>query len=320
MNKKLAIIGVDTSNYTTSIALVDLEGKVIANLKRLLPVKQGEVGLRQSDAVFSHVKNLPELMTQLQDYMKDYRLVSVGVSEKPRNVEGSYMPCFLSGVAVAQAISTTVSVPLYKFSHQCGHIMAALYSSGMKNLCLDRDFVAFHVSGGTTEMLKVRQCDNGFSIDQVGGTKDLNAGQVIDRVGVYLGLGFPAGKELEALALKYQGKIPKRKVIEQEGYINLSGLENIAKKLYDEEKDREKVAAFVLDYLARAIEAMSRSYINKYGDSPIVYAGGVMSNSLIKSYLEPRFDAHFAEPALSCDNAVGIAFLARDKYLKSQVI
>lgn len=308
------VLGIDTSNYTTSIALLTVEGELIANLKAPLPVKAGECGLRQSDAVFAHIKNIPSLMQLMNKYLDNSRIVCVGVSEKPRNIDGSYMPCFLSGVSVAEGIANSLSVPLYRFSHQCGHIMAALYSSGSMELKKDK-FLAFHISGGTTEMLSITPKDYGFSAELVGGTADLNAGQVIDRVGVHLGLNFPCGSELEGLAVSYIGKIPSKKLTIRDMKINLSGLENMAKDLYSKTGDKSLVAAFVLDYVYRGISLLAEAYIEKFGDTEIVFAGGVMSNSIIKEKLSKKYRAHFAAPQLSSDNAVGISVLARERFI-----
>ena len=123
------ILGIDTSNYTTSVALLTTEGEPVANLRRLLTVKEGERGLRQSDALFAHTKNLPELMREAEKYLCGRRPLALGVSTRPRNVDGSYMPCFLAGVSIAEGISAMLGAPLFKFSHQCGHVMAGLYSS-----------------------------------------------------------------------------------------------------------------------------------------------------------------------------------------------
>ena len=307
-------LGLDTSNYTTSLAILDVSGELVANLKCPLRVKEGERGLRQSDALFAHTVNLPELMKRAAEYLSDSEIVAIGVSEKPRNAEGSYMPCFLAGVSAAEGMALAAKTPIYRFSHQCGHIMAALYSSGAYHL-LGREFAAFHISGGTTELVRVNPCDNGFATELLGGTLDLNAGQVIDRVGVAMGLAFPAGAQMEKLALENDKKIPKRKVSISGMSVNVSGLENLALKLYSESCDKSLTSAFVFDYISNAIILMSEAYEEKYGKTEFVYAGGVMSNSIIKKALGERFTAYFAEPVLSADNAVGIAELARRRYL-----
>lgn len=314
MKNNRVILGIDTSNYTTSVAILSLDGRLIANLKRPLKVKEGERGLRQSDALFSHTVNLPPLMNEAKQYLKDCEVVAIGVSEKPRNVEGSYMPCFLAGVASAESVSAVMGVPIYKFSHQCGHIMAALYSSENLGL-LGGEFGAFHISGGTTELVRVSPDDRGFKTELIGGTADLNAGQVVDRIGVYLGMPFPAGPHLEAVALTNDKKIPKRKISISGMTVNLSGLENMAIKLYSETSDKALVGAFVFDYIGRAVSGMIDAYKEVYGEGKIILAGGVMCNRIIKDMLMEKYDVSFAEPALSADNAVGIAALAIKAYL-----
>lgn len=315
MSNREIILGIDTSNYTTSVALMYDDGELIANIKRPLPVNEGERGLRQSDAVFAHIKNIPSAMVEARKHLNGRTPVAVGVSERPRNIEGSYMPCFLSGVAVAEGISSSLGVPLYRFSHQCGHIMAALYSSSSEEL-MKNSFAAFHVSGGTTELLLVHGDSKGFYAEKVGGTKDLNAGQIIDRIGIFLGMPFPAGPYLERAALEHSGKIPFKKVSVNGTFANLSGLENMAQKMYEESYDVNKTAAFLFEYIGNSIVEMCNSFISTYGEMPFVFAGGVMCNSIIKAKLATKFDARFAEPMLSADNAVGIAELARLQYRK----
>lgn len=305
-------LGIDTSNYTTSLAAF-AEGELLFNLKAPLPVKAGECGLRQSDALFAHTKNLPVLFEKVRELLHGRRLCAVGVSEKPRNVEGSYMPCFLSGVSAAMAVHATSDIPVFRFSHQCGHLRAALFSAGAEHL-LSAPFGAFHISGGTTEMLYVTKATNGFHTRIVGGTRDLNAGQLIDRIGVALGLAFPAGPALEKLALTYEGKIPRRGVKTENGYVNISGVENQARDLFEKEKNREMTAAFVLDHLSRMMIAMSRDF-RRTEPLPLLFAGGVMSNTIIRREIEKVLpDVYFAEPAFSADNAVGIARLTAEAY------
>lgn len=311
--KREVILGIDTSNYTTSVAIMGVDGALIANIKRPLAVKPGERGLRQSDAVFAHVKNLPSAMDEAHSYLADATVVAVGVSERPRNIDGSYMPCFLSGVAAAESIAAVAGVPLYRFSHQCGHIMAALYSSGRMDL-IEREFCAFHVSGGTTEVLRVNKSGTAFSAELVGGTADINAGQLIDRIGVYMGLSFPAGPHIERLALENEAKIPSVKLKLNEGKVNLSGAENLATALFDKTKDMRLTSAYVLEYVTRALALLAYDYEERFGSTEFVFAGGVMSNSIIKSELSGQFVASFATPACSADNAVGIACLAMRAY------
>ena len=325
-------LGIDTSNYRTSVAVCDENGTPIKSVRRLLDVKDGERGLRQSDALFAHVKALPEVMKEIGEYP----LAAVGYSKTPRDCEGSYMPCFLAGEAVASAVAELMGVPLYPFSHQAGHFSAAIYSCG-GGFSLNKDknpdtangdiktnktnaeftdggkFIAFHLSGGTTEALLY---DDG-KITLLGGTLDLNAGQVIDRVGVMLGLKFPAGEELEALA----GELPFSKgvKISVKGFnCNLAGVENLSKKLYDETGDKALVAAFAIDSVCKTLDKMTENILNEYPSLPVLYAGGVMACKRIKKRLENKYRCAFAEPQYSGDNAVGTALLCRRAFLKAK--
>lgn len=311
-----AFLGIDTSNYTTSVGLVDGAGEILACIKRPLPVKEGECGLRQSDAVFAHVKNLPSAMQELRPLLAERELLAVGVSTRPRNRDGSYMPCFLVGAAAAESIGATAGVPLFSFSHQCGHMMAAIVSSGRGEL-LTRPFYAFHISGGTTDLLSVCMDGDGFSVEQIGGTDDLHAGQAIDRIGVMLGLPFPAGPHLERLALLNTKPLPKKHPRVKSTYASLSGLENLARALWEETKDAPLTAAFTLAYLGDAVIGVTQNALRERTEAPVLFVGGVMSNALLRQRLSATFDAAFATPALSSDNAVGIAALAARRFLRS---
>ena len=304
-------IGVDTSNYTTSVAVCSDSGEIVANLKAPLPVKAGECGLRQSDAVFAHVKNIPTLMPALREALRGYEVEAVGCSVTPRDAEGSYMPCFLAGRAVAEAIAAVLDLPLVETSHQDGHIMAALYSSGQADALMQAPFAAFHVSGGTTEMLYVQPKDGAFDVTLIGETEDLNAGQAIDRVGVMMGLDFPCGRALEALAAEYTGKLQKPRVTVKEGRCNLSGLQNLCEKLWRETQDAPQVSAYALAFIGETLKRMTDHIDNAYSpELPIIYAGGVMSNRYLQSLLGKRKNTYFAEPQFSADNAAGVALLS----------
>ena len=306
-------VGIDTSNYTTSAAVCTFDGEIVANLKAPLPVHEGERGLRQSDAVFAHIKNMPSLFEALGESLKGYKVSAIGVSSRPRRIEGSYMPCFLSGVSAASGMAATLHVPLYEFSHQEGHIMAAIYSSGAK---VSDEFAAFHVSGGTTEVLHCKKLVAGFEASLIGGTKDLNAGQCVDRVGVAMGLKFPCGAEMDKLANENTEKIKGIRTSVNGLFCNLSGVENLSLKAYREKNDKKFVSAYAFEYIARSLSAITDNLLTEYGDIPVIYAGGVMSSKYITERLR-RERSYFASAPFSADNAAGIALLCREKYLSN---
>ncbi len=309
--KTVAYVGFDTSNYTTSGAVCTAEGRVVANIRIPLPGEEGARGLRQSDAVFHHVKNLPEVCRRLREATEGMEIAGVGCSARPRPAEDSYMPCFLAGKAVAEAYAAAVQAPVRYFSHQEGHIMAALYSSGAAELLPEHPFVAFHVSGGTTDLLLCRPNGAGFSVETLGGSADLHAGQAIDRIGVRMGLAFPCGKELEAQALLNEKPVPVPKVSVREGVCHFSGLENLAGKLWEETGDVPLVSAYTLEFCARTLKKLTAYADTVAKGLPIVYGGGVMSNRYLQKVLGARPNTYFAEPSFSADNGAGIALLCR---------
>lgn len=302
-----AYLGFDTSNYTTSIAGYIPETDHLCQIKKLLTVKEGEKGLRQNDAVFQHIRQLPELAEQ---FLSGYPRITkaVGASDRPTQQEGSYMPCFMIGASTAKTVAATLGVPFYRFTHQQGHVAAALY--GTKRLdWLDKPFLAFHVSGGTTDALLVEP-DTAEIIRcrLVAHSLDLKAGQLVDRVGGMLGLHFPAGPALEQLALQAEGAYRPRIKLEN-GNCHLSGVENQCRKMLDDGAPAAEVALFCLMNIHAALQAMTQRLLQSYGDLPIVYAGGVMSNSILKEKLTTEFGGAFAPPVYSADNAAGIAVL-----------
>lgn len=308
-------LGIDTSNYTTSLSLYDTASNRVEMEKRLLPVKSGQCGLRQSDAVFLHVKQLGELAETLFA-RTGLTPQGIGYSAFPRRVDGSYMPCFLVGEMAAQLLASAFSLPVYSFSHQEGHIAAALYSAGALDW-LDTEFYAFHVSGGTTEGLLVSPGNPGLQVQRICATRDLHAGQVIDRVGVMLGLNFPCGSALEQLAAGCTQKIKVRPVL-KDCDCCLSGIENQCQALMQKGESREYIARFCLESVLAAVAGMTRRLLEQYGPNPLVYAGGVMSNRRIRSALEKEFHGLFAQPQFSSDNSAGIAVLAARQHSKER--
>lgn len=298
-------VGIDTSNYTTSAARYDGE-QVLENRKLLLPVKPGEKGLRQSDAVFHHVKQLPQV---LEPILEMGPAGVVGVSITPRSEMGSYMPCFLVGKGFACTLGAAWGVGVKFFSHQQGHIAAALYSAGKLEL-LDRKFLAFHVSGGTTEALLVRPDPQGMpEVELAAQSLDLKAGQAVDRVGVMLGMGFPCGPELERAALAWDRPVKARAYMKGRD-CSLSGVENQCRKLWEEGHPREEVARTCLEMVLAALDAMCAGLLEDFGPLPVVFSGGVCSNSILRERLTEKYGGAFAAPEFSADNGAGAAILA----------
>ncbi len=303
-------LGLDTSNYTTSVAFADGEAGSICQKKQLLPVKAGELGLRQSDAVFHHVRQLPMLVEQLRSECDD-EIQAVAASDRPSARDGSYMPCFLVGTGAARELGALLRIPVYFFTHQQGHVMAALYGASCLTL-REKPFLAFHVSGGTTDAIYVKpDKEKVIACEVVASSLDLKAGQLIDRVGGMLGLPFPAGPALEALALQAD-TVPQKPHASMDGAnCHLSGVQNQCETMLKNGVPAAQIARFCLKSVETALVKMTEQLLCTYGELPIVYAGGVMSNTLLKETLSSAFGGRFAPPQFSADNAAGIATLCR---------
>ena len=298
-------IGIDTSNYTTSIAYFD--GTSGVNCSELLPVKQGELGLRQSDAVFAHIKSLPELTGRLFSHVQKDQIRAVGVSTRPRAVEGSYMPCFMVGYSHAKLLAEALQVPLVEVSHQQGHVAASLWSAGRMDL-MDTPHLAWHLSGGTTELLLVEPAGKNVSCTRIGGTTDISAGQLIDRTGVMLDLPFPAGKHLDAqskaavMTEVFKVKCPKME-------FSLSGVQNKVQQFHADHQNATETAAYALRCVCHAVLSATKNALKAYPGLPVAFSGGVASNAMLREQVQ-ELNPIFAEPRYSTDNAMGVAVLA----------
>ncbi len=309
------VLGLDTSNYTTSAAWFD--GEKGDNAGKLLEVPEGALGLRQSDALFQHVKRMPEIMEALKGTGMPRDLCALGASTRPREVEGSYMPCFLAGESQARAMATALELPFYPCSHQQGHIAAAAWSAGRMDL-LDRPHLVWHLSGGTTELLHVVPDGVMVKAQCIGGTSDISAGQLIDRTGKRLGLAFPAGKAVDALSLQAEEK-ERFKVKVKDCTFSFSGIENKMNALADQGWDPADICWYVLASVIYGVEQATKQALEQYPGLPVLCAGGVASNQLLRQTMVKTCGAVFAEPRFSTDNAMGVAILTWRQLCKETI-
>ena len=299
-------LGLDTSNYTTSAALFD--GERGHNAGKLLEVPAGQLGLRQSEALFQHVKALPARLEELERTGHLAEVAAVAASTRPRAVEGSYMPCFLAGESLGRSLAHTLGVPFFPVSHQQGHLAAAAWSAGQMEL-LDAPFLAWHLSGGTTELLYVEPEGANVRAERIGGSTDISAGQLIDRTGGMLGLAFPAGKALDELSQQSDSqKCFRVKVKERE--FSLSGVENQVKALAEKGCEPADVARFVLNTVSDAVRRATVEAQDRFPGLPLLCSGGVASNRRLRYVLTEFCQGVFAQAQYSTDNAMGVAILA----------
>lgn len=319
-NTKDLVLGIDTSNYTTSVALTDSHQNVIKDERILLSVKQGERGLRQSNALFQHQENLPKLLHRLLPEYRE-RIGAVSVSSRPRPVEGSYMPVFLAGCQTGKILADAFGVPYFEFSHQEGHLKAASFTT---DLDWDKPFLAWHLSGGTCELLMV----DSTGIDIIGGSLDISFGQLLDRFGVAMDLQFPCGKALDMMALaardhwkeeRGQLKDPLFKPIARKGLeFNLSGLETQILRLYESEEIAPELLVYALfEEICRCLYKVTSKAVEQTGVDQVLFTGGVSAsryvrdrwNELQKKNYKLKFQTVFGDPVHSSDNAVGTSIL-----------
>ena len=312
-------IGLDTSCYTTSVAAVDACGRVRAFQRLLLPVESGQRGLRQSEAVFAHVRQMPGLVEALARELGPAKVVATAASIAPREAADSYMPVFTVGEGHARALAATWQVPFYGVSHQQGHITAGQLNQPP----MDARFVALHLSGGTTDLLLSEQ----ERLTPLGSSLDLHAGQLIDRIGVALGLPFPAGPALEALACAAtqpaRGALPAS-LANGDLDCHLSGAETQAMQwIRNQTLLPEVLALEVYDLLARTVARMLKAACTQTGVRQALVVGGVASSALLRSLIRQRLrklgaemDLRFGEPQYSADNAAGVAWLGMRRYLE----
>lgn len=313
---KRIIIGLDTSNYRTSLAAVTPEGKVLLDWRELLPVAAGEKGLRQSDAVFAHTRQIRLSLGYLREAAEGSLVAAVAASVSPRDGGDSYMPVFQVGHTIGATIAAALNVPFFATTHQRGHLAAAVQGTVLEH---EKRYLALHLSGGTTDLLKVE----GEEILQIGGSEDLHAGQLVDRIGVAMGLGFPAGEALEGFALQgVSHGLLGASMANGDLTCHFSGAETQTLKwISDGKTDRRDIAREVYDLLARTIARMIKAGAARTGFSAVLITGGVASSELLRGMLAERCarlrgcpELVFGKPERSGDNAVGVALIGVRKW------
>jgi N6-L-threonylcarbamoyladenine synthase len=312
-------VGIDTSAYTTSLAVIDEKNNIILDSRRLLKVREGYKGLRQQEAVFQHINNLPLLIERMTNEIDISKIVAISCSSKPRNIEESYMPVFVVGKGQAFILSKVLSVNYEEFSHQEGHIGAGILNNKLKDCS---KFISLHISGGTTELLLVEIQKASFKVQIIGGTLDISVGQLIDRIGVQLGMDFPCGREMDAVSER--GSILDLRVpinIKDNTWFNLSGMENYFKNLIESQSYKmEDLVKSLFNTISCFIYKIIINSCIQYNINNVLITGGVASNRFIREYLsmvlnKEKIDIYFPKMELCTDNGIGIAYMGKKKYI-----
>lgn len=319
----MVFLGIDTSCYTTSLALVDEQKNLLSEKRMVLQVSTGAKGLRQSTALFYHIQNLPVAMRELfGEGREGQKIKAVAVSAKPSPREEAYLPVFKAGLSLAESLTACLGVPLVETTHQEGHLAAGMWHCAEE---LGNEFLAFHLSGGTTELLLVRIKSPQplqYEIKILGASQDIQAGQLVDRVGVALGFPFPAGRYLELLAAEEGKKVEIAIPSSVQGYkMSFSGAETRAKALLQAGISPREIARALENCLAVTIEKVICKARQETGLKNVLLVGGVMANAYLRQRLSKRLEhpavgarLFFADPAYSSDNAVGVSLIARSLF------
>lgn len=314
-------LGIDTSNYTTSVAIIDNQYNIIGDERIPLEVSKGLRGLRQSDAVFKHINHLPRLIEKVFSNIDNGLIGCISVSTSPRPIPDSYMPVFISGQAISKSIASALNTHCFEFSHQEGHIRAGTFFQLEKW----KDFNALHISGGTTEVLQVKGNHSRYEIEIIGGSKDISIGQLLDRIGVKMGLPFPSGKYLDELVSNYHGQKTKllKNIYIDKTQMNLSGIETQCFKFLDKDIHHETLVCDLFDKIVQALHSVIVNTCRITGCTNMLLVGGVAASKYIRKHLELNLKnigihLYFADPKYSTDNAVGIAALGMDKLMKNE--
>lgn len=308
------VLGIDTSCYTTSIALMSVDGTLLADARRPLKVRPGGKGLAQSEMVYQHTRNLPEVFAEANTALGDaIEPILVGVSVRPRPLADSYMPAFLVGEGYAKVLALSHGVALCPLSHQENHILAGVWSAGGPSAGC---FLAVHVSGGTTEVTKVAYTEQGLAVTLVGSSIDIAAGQFVDRVGVTMGLPFPAGPHLELLAQRGRDRAVRLPLAVKAPNVSFSGPETQAQRMLAQGTDAAAIAAGVELCIADSLVKIIQAAITATESKDILIVGGVAANAFIRDRItevlsqDAAVRLYFPRRDFSSDNAVGAAYFA----------
>ena len=321
MKEDIFILGIESSCDETAAAVVKNGREVLSN------VIYSQIGLHKlyggvvpEIASRKHIEKINQViegaLADAQMTLQD--ITAVGVTYGP-----GLVGALLVGVSSAKAISFATGLPLIGVHHIEGHISA----NYIENKELEPPFMCLVVSGGHTHLVVVR--DYG-QYEIIGQTRDDAAGEAFDKVARAIGLGYPGGPEIDRLSREGNCEaihFPRAKVEESVYDFSFSGLKssvlnylNIC-EMKGEEINRADIAASfqkaVIDVLVgHALEA-----VEKYGFSKFAIAGGVASNSALRSAFEKEcrerdITFYHPSPALCTDNAAMIGTAAYYEYKK----
>ncbi len=281
MIDKKYILAFETSCDDTSVAIVDTNYKVYANLTSSQPIHNDFGGVVPELASRLHIKNITYLVETVfeKSGIKLSQIDAVAVSVNPGLI-GS----LLVGVSFAKSLAFSIKKPLIAVNHMIGHVNA----NKIENPDLNPPYLGLIVSGGHTEIVNFKSDDE---IEIVGKTRDDAAGEAFDKIAKLLNLGYPGGPIIDKLAQKGNPdfiKFPQAMDIKDNFDFSFSGLKTSVRN-YLKKNTREFIEENLADIVASAQKAITEilvkktiAYAKKNKIKTIIVAGGVSANSSLR--------------------------------------
>jgi N6-L-threonylcarbamoyladenine synthase len=308
-NEVVLILGIETSCDETGVALYD--GRLLGHaVHSQVVMHEAYGGVVPELASRDHIRRLVPLTRRVLDLARKepHELTGIGYTEGP-GLAGA----LLVGASFAHALAASLRIPALGIHHLEGHLLSPLLSARPPAF----PFVALLVSGGHTQLMRV---DGVGRYRLLGETQDDAAGEAFDKTAKLLGLGYPGGPALSALAERgHPGrtKLPRPMLASGDLDFSFSGLKTAVVTLLQKDSALSKaelarafVDAIVEVLAAKCIRALQQESLDR-----LVVAGGVGANHQLRAALDAaaarqRFEVFYPEPELCTDNGAMIALAA----------
>lgn len=321
MKEDVLILAIESSCDETAAAVVKNGREVLSNIiytQIALHTQYG--GVVPEIASRKHIEKINQVieqaLTDAQVTLQD--ITAIAVTYGP-----GLVGALLVGVSAAKAISFATGIPLIGVHHIEGHISANF----IENKDLDPPFICLVVSGGHSHLVTVK--DYG-TYDILGRTRDDAAGEAFDKVARAIGLGYPGGPKIDKVSKEGNPDaihFPRARVGESEYDFSFSGLKSAVLnyinscQMKGEPIQTADVAASFQKAVIDVLVEHSMAAVRQYGYQKFAIAGGVASNSSLRSAFEEscrqeQITFYHPSPIYCTDNAAMIGAAGYYEYLK----
>ncbi len=304
------LLSIESSCDDSSVAITKIDTKEVVFHKKISQEIEHSVygGVVPELAARLHAKALPDILAQAKEFFP--YLKAVAVTNEP-----GLSVTLVEGVVMAKALSSSLNIPLIPINHLKGHIYSLFIEK-------DEDFplLVLLVSGGHTQFLHVK---SSFDIELIASTLDDSFGESFDKVAKMMGLGYPGGAKIEALAKngdenRFNFTIPLRNY--SDIAFSYSGLKNQVRLCIEElgeltYQDTCDIAASFQRVAIAHIIWMLKRLLKKRNFSKFAVVGGASANLTLRNELQNIFSNVLIAPLQFCsDNAVMIGRAALSEY------